>query len=950
MTTWLRPIRCLVCFHPFVVLILLFLYLVVWGVLLADFGAYDLIWNQTSRWPIAWAGFSLTLLLALVSFVVYLLDMRQSESPGTGQGSVNPETPSDLSRDSKSERADSDNAASRGGINADLHILLAYVLLWAILVFLAAIPVFRKINVVRPEPFGDAGGASQAASIWFPADRLPFIAGYFVAVLVLLAIRFGYRRLVKSREIRPLHYLALFIFIASVSIFWFGYFWYSASAGRDPWSYVPIPAAVSLAVGLAVVIYGYVRFHWGGTAWYYPVLLGLPVVLLVVKYLLCGWLAAGLALPFLYWFARGQVEKEGNRLRNVFRVIAAGLFASPLVVFLARDNAQFEHEIPGLEAYYDDPSQRPSLETYEQRRQQNGLLSDEQVLKNWLARSDQWYEGQPLTLETTTLPAEKFSHRPLIIVAVSGGASTSAVYVANFLLDLEIDHPGILHNVRIVTGASGGMVGAAFVVARMRCQPDIWTIEFAQVRKLRLEHDQAADRLKKLLDAPSEPAAVRDAARQVDQLREQFIKAKRDKKREILSGLQQDFLSPVIRQWIFHDMLGGLLQRSTDHDRATALEIAWHRHMPDPLCGEKGLLAVPFGRSTEGTLPEHESLADAELAARIPSLVFSPMMVEDGRRCIISNLDLDKLIETRARTISEETSTDGARLSVSAVELFKLFPDTRSRFTLATAARLSATFPFVTPPGTLPTRPPRRLVDAGYYDNFGISVAAAWLFNHRLWIAEQIEKKKISRVILLQLRAYSNQVARSEWVTDTEKVPDYLRSECGPLLAAPFAGLLSARQSSMLFRNDEQIQILSKLFNDSSSSSSARFLNLIAECSEETSLTWHLSAVEVEKILASTDWVTYSSLAKMEINAGVATATNVIGTTDPWTGVPFPSKGTDLNRQDVIRLRGMDQQTKTDFGRSIQTHAKVLDSLDAPRKMAPNPAEKPPIKPIQPMK
>src|SRR5262249_36030608 len=50
---------------------------------------------------------------------------------------------------------------------------------------------------------------------------------------------------------------------------------------------------------------------------------------------------------------------------------------------------------------------------------------------------------------------------------------------------------------------------------------------------------------------------------------------------------------------------------------------------------------------------------------------------------------------------------DQDRYSRSAVEFFRLFPQSRGRFKLSTAARMSASFPYVSPAGDLPPAPPR---------------------------------------------------------------------------------------------------------------------------------------------------------------------------------------------------------------------------------------------------
>ncbi|AWM40703.1 hypothetical protein GobsT_07650 [Gemmata obscuriglobus] len=100
----------------------------------------------------------------------------------------------------------------------------------------------------------------------------------------------------------------------------------------------------------------------------------------------------------------------------------------------------------------------------------------------------------------------------------------------------------------------------------------------------------------------------------------------------------------------------------------------------------------------------------------MPSLIFSLMLVEDARRLLISNLDLAPLCQT--------DGPDGKIASFGAVEFYNLFPETRATFSVATAARMNASFPFVSPAVTPPTNPGRRVVDAGYYDNYGIDIAS----------------------------------------------------------------------------------------------------------------------------------------------------------------------------------------------------------------------------------
>ena len=91
-------------------------------------------------------------------------------------------------------------------------------------------------------------------------------------------------------------------------------------------------------------------------------------------------------------------------------------------------------------------------------------------------------------------------------------------------------------------------------------------------------------------------------------------------------------------------------------------------------------------------------------------------------------------------------------ISRSAVEFFRIFPEARPTFSLQTAVRMSATFPFASPAVSLPTDPPRRVVDAGYYDNYGVDLATSWIYVNQDWI-----RKNTSGVALIQIRAYPSE-------------------------------------------------------------------------------------------------------------------------------------------------------------------------------------------------
>src|SRR5262249_24885582 len=176
----------------------------------------------------------------------------------------------------------------------------------------------------------------------------------------------------------------------------------------------------------------------------------------------------------------------------------------------------------------------------------------------------------------------------------------------------------------------------------------------------------------------------------------------------------------------------------------------------------------------------------------------------------------------------------------------RLFPAARDRFLLSTAVRMNASFPFVAPVCTIPTRPARRFIDAGYYDNYGIRVALAWVYKNRQLLPELAP----DGVVLIQVRAYANQTARATWVRKGE-CPTGAVSRGLQGLSTPLEGVLQVRSSSQMFRNDEQIRLSRDVLDTAYQRKPPRGSSLetfIFECPIEASLSWHLKDEEITGI------------------------------------------------------------------------------------------------------
>ena len=391
-----------------------------------------------------------------------------------------------------------------------------------------------------------------------------------------------------------------------------------------------------------------------------------------------------------------------------------------------------------------------------------GLLRDEVVL-------DEWHK-------------EFGKERPkLVLIATTGGAYRASFWTTVVLDELNRclgqDFP---RHIRLITGASGGMVGAAYFVSKLT--------------EKGLPIDQET----------SQPLNV--------------TKVLKDE-----SGL--DSLTPVIRQLVLGDLPGIFSRRTQLHDRGIALEQQWV--------------------TLKKTFPD---LIEGERAGWRPSLILSPMVVESGRRLLISNLDLSRLAQTQPLDpiLAEGQSgpnADPSRIySRSAVEFFRIFPEARREFLLQTAVRMSATFPFASPAVNLPMDVPRRVVDAGYYDNYGVDLATSWIYANQDWIC----KNKIS-VALIQIRAYPSEQEILSIFGQTGEDPPRRFSPKWLMdrlvtsfqgLSSPLAGGLSAREWSMRFRNATQVRVLDDLLNRNRPK--RLFETFVFENSTELAMNWFL--------------------------------------------------------------------------------------------------------------
>jgi len=295
---------------------------------------------------------------------------------------------------------------------------------------------------------------------------------------------------------------------------------------------------------------------------------------------------------------------------------------------------------------------------------------------------------------------------------------------------------------------------------------------------------------------------------------------------ELCDSIASDTLSDVTRHLVTYDLPQLFVPFAHGEDRGTVQERSWLR------C---------FGGHLALTL---DDLVAGERAGWRPPLAFTPTLLEQGRRLVISNVDLDDVTRNRL----PRGCGDDSGLDASGVELRTWFPAEAGMIPIVSAARASATFPFVSPAASLPTCPALRLGDAGYYDNWGVSLASSWLRHH----VEELPAG--ARVVLIELDAYPKSARQARAVRLRRGGDEPPRSRTSALvgvlartledLQAPLIGALSARAAASRLRNDELLEGLA----GSMAKRGLRFTYVPLVNTFPASLSWILTDAEVDEL------------------------------------------------------------------------------------------------------
>lgn len=216
-----------------------------------------------------------------------------------------------------------------------------------------------------------------------------------------------------------------------------------------------------------------------------------------------------------------------------------------------------------------------------------------------------------------------------------------------------------------------------------------------------------------------------------------------------------------------------------------------------------------------------------ELEARIPLMFLAPNIINDGRSLFISSQPVSHL------TFNHPNVFNGQPLQ-SGVEFRRMFKEQDAdNLWFTTALRMNASFPYICPAVTLPSTPEIEVMDAGFKDTYGPTIAMKHLFAMRQWI-----QKNTSGVVLIQIR-------------DMPKLlpvgPNPPRSILS-MLTNPLGHIYSNLFSMQDYNNDEMITYAHQWLG-----TELEIIDLELMHSDEgnISMSWHLTAKEKQQVKRS---------------------------------------------------------------------------------------------------
>ncbi|HNQ12487.1 MAG TPA: patatin-like phospholipase family protein [Bacteroidia bacterium] len=347
----------------------------------------------------------------------------------------------------------------------------------------------------------------------------------------------------------------------------------------------------------------------------------------------------------------------------------------------------------------------------------------------------------------------------LVMISVSGGGLRSMVFSYRSMQVLDSIMQGdLMKQTRFITGSSGGIISAAYY------------------RELFLRNELKNEKQDQLIHSP------------------------------YLENMGKDILNAVAFTFTVSDLVMNLQRFEDDgqsyiQDRAYAFETQLNENTG----------YVLHKRLSDYKIPEEEG--------KIPMLIISPTIINDGRILQISPLPLSYMIQTPDNAMGFESTIDG-------VEFSRFFENQNAGHTRFTSVlRMNSAFPYIMTASSLPSEPTVEVMDSGISDNFGIKNATRIMFTFKEWIAENT-----SGVILIQIRdSYKNpKIEENSVKTLFDKITYPIRNVSGNFIVMQD------------YDNDKLLHYAKQVLKEK-----LEIVTLqIPETDDKLALSWHLTDVE----------------------------------------------------------------------------------------------------------
>ena len=358
---------------------------------------------------------------------------------------------------------------------------------------------------------------------------------------------------------------------------------------------------------------------------------------------------------------------------------------------------------------------------------------------------------------------DETSKPKMIFLNISGGGLRSAlwsIHVLNFLDSISDNK--IYNQTQLITGASGGMIGAAYYREMMHKS----IIDSSFIFK---SEDLKTNISKDLLNQLAFSIATTDMLIRYQSFRDGSYSYTKD------------------RGWFFENKL------------------------------EDNLKAFSQKRLNDYSVPE--------LNSEMPMMIFSPSIVNDGRRILISAQPVSYL----TKTVNDKFTSSYS--SIEDLEFQSLFKDNNSgNIKMTSVLRMNATFPYILPMVLLPTKPSIEIMDAGLRDNFGMKTSLNFIHNFKKWI-----NRNTSGIVIIQIR-------------DKQKQFEVDNPNSGSLLTTLLSPFISVYKNLLRvhdYNSDQNLEMMEGWFQGD--------VDLVTiymdqDKDDEISMSWHLTPRDKKRI------------------------------------------------------------------------------------------------------